>query len=145
MAGACENNVEMVRVGPWGSRVRKLSSRGRMRATIWEQTIALSEDGQRYEVVADTTEPQTSEERKRLRALRDLGNTGVTAPEFAPVIDASDDTARRALEAFAQRGWARREGGRPVRYFAVDMAEPLPLGDDAVADFDALRAELGDA
>lgn len=115
-AGATDNNIEIERVGDWDSRVRRISSAGRINATRWQRTIALAEDAAGYEVVADTTQPQTSEDRRRLRAMGDL-DAGVTAPVFAEVIEKSEDTARRALDAFVEKGWARREGSRPALYF----------------------------
>lgn len=115
-AGATDNNVEIERMGEWDSRVRRISSAGRINATRWQRVIALAEDGTSYEIVADTTQPQGAEERRRLRALGDCEG-GVTAPAFAEVIGKGEDTARRVLEDFAARGWARREGSRPVLYF----------------------------
>lgn len=105
LAGACDNNVEMERVGDWDSRVRRLSSRGRLSSTVWQRQIALSSDGTSYESVADDTQPQTVRERARLRTLSEHED-GMTASEFSDLIDASDDTARRVLDEFVVKGWA---------------------------------------
>lgn len=48
LAGAMDVNVEMEAVGGTGSRQRKLTARGRLRATNWERTIELSVDGTDY-------------------------------------------------------------------------------------------------
>ena len=91
-------------IGGWDSRVRKLSARGRISATIWEQTVALSEDGQSYDSVATSTQPQTVRERQRLRVLSGAGVAGMTASEFAAAADVSPDTARRALKRVCRKG-----------------------------------------
>ncbi len=134
LAGACDNNVEMVREGPWGSRVRALSSRGRLRATIWERKIALSDDGTTYEEVAGVGGPQTVEERGRLRALAKAGEEGMTAAEFAAAIEKSDPTARRALGDFVEHGWADEDSSAwPHRWVATGQGkahaddEAIPL------------------
>ena len=120
LAGACDNNLEMVRVGGWDSRVRRLSSRGRLTATIWEQTIALADDGRDYVSVADTTQPQTHKERQRLRALDNAGDSGFTASEAAAAWDCSNDTARRQLEDFVSKGWASEDSGAyPARWHST--------------------------
>ncbi len=117
LAGACDNNVEMVRVGGWDSRVRKLSSRGRLSATIWEQTVALQQDGKGYDSVADDTQPQTLKERLRLGKLSAAGDAGMTAAEFAAAINSSNDTARRVLDDFASKGWAAEDSDAyPARW-----------------------------
>lgn len=116
LAGAVENNVELERVGDWTSRVRRLSSRGRVSATNWTRTVALSEDGSRYEVIADADAPQDGRLRRRLRALSDAGDAGVTVAEFASLIENSDETARRALKQLEAEGWAEDDGEFPARY-----------------------------
>lgn len=120
LAGACDNNVEMERMGGWDSRVRKLSSRGRLSATIWEQTVALSDDGRSYESVAGTTQPQTVRERQRLRMLSEAGDAGMTATGFAGVAGISNSSARRALDDFVAKGWATDDAtAYPVRWAAT--------------------------
>ena len=109
LAGACDNNIEMERIGGWDSRLRKLSSRGRLSSTIWEQTIALADDGRSYESVASATQPQTLKERQRLSILHDAGDAGVTAGEFAALAGFGDDAARRVLGEFAEKGWATED------------------------------------
>lgn len=118
LAGACDNNIEIELVGDWNSRVRRLSSRGRVSATIWTRTVTLAEDGRRYELVADTDEPQSAAARSRLDRLRDYGTAGTTAKTFAAAIDQGEDTARRALGNLVQQGHAHKDDGRPARYFA---------------------------
>ena len=130
LAGACDNNIEMVRVGGWDSRVRRLSSRGRLTATIWEQTIALSDDGRDYVSVADTTQPQTLKERQRLRALDNAGDSGMTASEAAAGWECSNDTARRQLEDFVSKGWASEDAAAyPARWHSTGegLAEGVPV------------------
>lgn len=117
LAGACDNNVELERVGGWDSRVRRLSARGRIAATIWTQTVALSDDGQDYHSVADTSQPQTLKERERLRILDDAGVEGMTAAQFARAAEIGDTTARNALDDFVTKGWATADqSGYPARW-----------------------------
>jgi hypothetical protein len=117
LAGACDNNVEMERVGTdWTSRVRRLSSRGRVRATHWTRTVALTEDGTGYEVVADTDAPQDGRLRKRLRALRDAGDAGTDAAAFAEAIELGKEAARQTLKELEGEGWAQSTEGKPRRY-----------------------------
>lgn len=119
LAGACDNNIEMVRVGGWDSRVRRLSSRGRLSATIWEQTIALSDDGRDYHSVADSTQPQTLKERDRLRLLDNV-DAGMTAAEFAETAEIGNNTARRALDDFVAKGWATEDqSAYPARWHST--------------------------
>lgn len=120
LAGACDNNIEMVRVGGWDSRVRRLSSRGRLSSTIWEQTIALSDDGRDYHSVADSTQPQTLKERERLRILDNAGDAGMTAAEFSTAADIGNNTARRALDDFVAKGWATEDtSAYPARWHST--------------------------
>jgi hypothetical protein len=120
LAGACDNNVEMVREGQWMSRVRALSSRGRLEATIWERKVALTEDGTGYEEVAGVAAPQSAGDRKRLRALVAAGDEGTTAAAFASVVGVSDDTARRVLPEFVEAGWAALDDeAYPARWTAT--------------------------
>lgn len=123
VAGAADNNIEMQRVGDWDSRVRKLSSRGRISATAWQCQIALSEDGTTYERVVGADEPQTVRERVRLEILEGAPD-GLTAAEFAAMADVSPRTARRTLEEFVLAGRATAGGTLPKRYHA--MPEPDP-------------------
>lgn len=120
LAGACDNNIEMVRVGGWDSRVRRLSSRGRLSSTIWEQTIALSDDGREYHSVAGSTQPQTLRERERLRVLHNAGDAGMTAAEFASAAEIGNNTARRALDDFVAKGWATEDtSAYPARWHST--------------------------
>ncbi len=116
LAGACDNNIEMERLGGWESRVRKLSARGRISATIWEMTIALSDDGRRFEAVATATQPQTARERQRLKRLSDAGDAGMTASQFAEAVELGDTAARGALQEFVEKGWATETGTYPTRW-----------------------------
>lgn len=125
IAGATENNIEMERVGDWDSRARRISSRGRVSATIWTRTIELAEDGSHYRLVADVDEPQAGEDRRRLGILEDLDEAGATAKQFAAAIGKSEDAARATLTRFVEEGRARVEGSRPRRYIATAVG-----GDD---------------
>lgn len=143
LAGACDNNVEMERVGTdWDSRVRRLSSRGRVKATHWTRTVALNDDGTGYEVVADADAPQDGRLRRRLRALRGAGDAGVDAAAFADLTGVSTETARRDLHDLASEGWALASEGRPRMYTitqrgidAVDSAAEA-AEDEAGSDLD---------
>jgi hypothetical protein len=118
-AGAMDNNIELERIGDWESRVRRISSRGRISSTIWTRTIELSEDGRSYTMVADTDVPQVGEDRRRLEILADFGEVGAAVNEYAEAIGKSTDTARRALVKFTREGRARKAGEQPTRYVVV--------------------------
>ena len=87
LAGASENNVEIVRRGDWESRVRRLYSAGRHSATRWEREVELSDDGSDYTV--PDAEPF------KVQVLRQRAQW--TAKEFAEEIERSVDVARRWL------------------------------------------------
>lgn len=88
--------------------------------TIWEQTIALSDDGRSYECVAATTQPQNTRSRQRLRILDEAGDAGVTAASFAAAADISDPSARRVLGEFVGKGWAIEDASAyPTRWLAT--------------------------
>jgi len=130
LAGACDNNVEMVRPGnDWQTRVRKLSSLGRLTACLWEQTVALSEDGRDFEMVAGDTQPQTAGDRRRLRILRDAGDDGVTAKDFAGQAGIGDTMARTVLDEFVGKGWATQDDERPARWRSTGegLDDPVDL------------------
>lgn len=118
LAGAVDCNIEIEHVGAWDSRVRKVSSRGRLSATIWDCQIALSEDGTRYEAVAASDEPQSADERRRLRLLTDAGSDGLTVAELMAVAEIGKTTAGRQLKEFVRNGLAT-VSGKPARYYAV--------------------------
>ena len=95
--------------GPPATGQAWLRQGGRLSSTIWEQTIALADDGRSYESVASATQPQTLKERQRLSILHDAGDAGVTAGEFAALAGFGDDAARRVLGEFAEKGWATED------------------------------------
>lgn len=124
LAGATDCNIELEVVGSaFESRVRRLSSRGRVSATIWTRTIALADDGRSYESVADDEQPQRTEDRHRLRALREAGEAGVTVAAYACAIDRTDDTARATLREFVGRGWSTESDGRPAVFVITEEGE----------------------
>lgn len=86
LPGACENIIAIDRSGDWTTRKRKLYSRGRVKATLWERTIELSEDGTEY------TESRGD---FRLRALSTQDEWTVLA--FATALGKSDTVARKYL------------------------------------------------
>jgi hypothetical protein len=136
LAAAFDNNIEQVRVGDWTSHVRQISSRGRLRVTNWQRKIALSEDGRSYDEVAGIDQPQSAEDRKRLRALVQADDH-VTAKEFAKLIDVepSGKTAARVLNEFVGHGWASRVGsgkhGDPYRWLPTDFGIDVDSGIEA--------------
>jgi hypothetical protein len=127
LPGAMDCNLEIERFGDWDSRVRKLSSRGRVSATIWARQIALSEDGQRYESVTEDGEPQRADTRRRLRLLQEAGDGGLTAAELANLSDLSVEQCRRVLRDLVADGRATVDDGRPKRYHAVPESKVVPL------------------
>jgi hypothetical protein len=91
LAGAVEAIVTMERPsGEWGTRARKLYATGRVRATNWEKTVELSEDGTEYTL--------RSGEDFRTRIVREPGVGHVwTAVTFSKAIGKATQTARRWL------------------------------------------------
>lgn len=88
LPGAAENIIAIDRAGDWTSRRRKLFSRGRVKDTMWELAIELTEDGTDYvEVRGDF----------RLRAL--AGRDEWTAKDFAAAIGQGGTAARNYLNA----------------------------------------------
>jgi hypothetical protein len=125
LAGACDNNIELERVGDWESRVRAVSSRGRMAATIWQRQIALSDDRRSYERVTESDEPQKADDRHRLRLLHDAPD-GLTRAEFQALTGLSKSGAQSALSKFVDDRLATVSTDNPVRYRAVTQAESTP-------------------
>jgi hypothetical protein len=125
LAGAMDSNVEIERVGDWLSRVRKVSSRGRLRATNWERQIALSDDGSSYDIVADVADPQLSADRQRLALLR-AAPDGLTCDEFQESAGLSKSAAYNALRGLVTHGWAEEVDGRPKRWRALDVETEEP-------------------
>jgi hypothetical protein len=104
IAGATDVNLDVVRVGGPTSCRRKLTSTGRLRATIWQKVIELSEDGTSYEGVLDNADDDTEVLFDRWK----LGETpdGVTARTFAASLgldDPAGDYARRKAKARLDR------------------------------------------
>src|SRR5581483_4240028 len=112
-AGAVDVNIEMQRVGGEGSRRRKLTAFGRLRATNWVRTIELSEDGRDYAELAerehdDAAEPEVSAADQR--AWGDLqtfeSRASWTADEFGEALGVSRVTAQRRLTGLVEREFA---------------------------------------
>ncbi len=85
LAGATDVNLEMVRVGNNTSRKRKLSCVGRIRATCWERTWELSEDGQDYFELAGDGDPDSARDRAWLAAILEHG--AVSIKELVELLD----------------------------------------------------------
>ena len=139
LAGAMDVNVELERVGGWTSRRRKVSARGRLRSTIWQRGIELSEDGRDY-FVADTTDERVEEQDAQLlhdRFVLAGMPDGATARTFAVAIGLDPEKladrrkAKRRLDMLAEEGHAttsaERRPGRATTYEAVP-AEPAEEG-----------------
>lgn len=126
LAGAVENNLDLEKPGSDPlTRNRRVTSLGRVAATRWVRTIALSEDGTDYELVADADAPQSVADRKRLEKFAEHPE-GVTVAEFANAIEASEATARRVLDDYAERKFGRKKGTRPEVYLPTEKV-PLPV------------------
>lgn len=127
IAGACENNVEMERVGDWTSPIRKLSSRGRRSTTIWERRIALAKGNGDYENVGEGDDLPTARDRHRLDLLR-ASAEGMTVKDFAAAAGIGRRGAGGALAELVTRGRATVDkSGQPHVYHARDES---PLGLD---------------
>lgn len=115
--GSLDIIIDMERVGPRGSRKRRLTSRGRLRTTIWERVVELSEDGTTYSDVDDTPTlgealaayPADSRETYDYKLLVSIGTADVKA--FAEKIDRTTDTARRRLNDLVEAGLAEKIKG----------------------------------
>ena len=114
----------MVREGDWTSRIRRLASRGRIAATVWER-IALTEDGRDYYVVAGEGEPMHATDKARLAKLANFGDEGATIADFADAVGLKRAEASRVLEEFETNGWAEDDHGYPKRYVAAMGGLPL--------------------
>ena len=111
--GAVDINLEIERVG--GTRKRKLTAFGRVRATHWVKTIELSEDGHEYELVdaedADEVDADTQKRFHDAEALRRLGGP-VTWQSFAAEVDVKTaSTARNRLNTLVDEGLAVKHKG----------------------------------
>jgi hypothetical protein len=134
LAGACENNIEMEQTGPWDSRVRKLSSRGRVGATRWQRSIALSADSTDYEEVAGKHEPTTAKARARLKQLSECRD-GATAEEYGALIGVERVTANNTLKEFEREGWAEvDESTSPWTWKATGKGLPSPNAPTTAGD-----------
>lgn len=133
--GATEANIELEVVGnAYTSRKRKLSSRGRMRATVWQRVIELSEDGRSYTSTDADAEPETqrgdAEDALLLSLMQVKGAVGGRAfgvAEYERLAGVSRRTAQRKLADMVEREWltkydpGRDENGRrlPTSYQVV--------------------------
>jgi hypothetical protein len=115
LAGAMDVNVELERVGGLASRRRRLTARGRLRATNWQRVFELTDDGRDYVEVEDTGEASDDrEEETRMvdsMLLAQLGAEGATAEGFASIIGMGERTARRRLKALVDAGLASMSPG----------------------------------
>lgn len=117
LSGACDVNVEIERIGDWTSRARRISARGRLSATVWEQTITLAEDGRSYRAVSGADGPADSKTRQRLRMLADAGEAGLTVAEFMESAEITKAPASRALAEYVEQGRAEIvPDSKPRRY-----------------------------
>jgi hypothetical protein len=119
LAGATENNIELTKVGSgWGGRARRVSSKGRISATIWQQVIELTEDGTDYR---ETETPQYEDADDRYRALlaECFGGTGATPAMFAEEAGITTDYARRKLKQLVEDGAAQIVSDDPPKVYAA--------------------------
>lgn len=123
--GAVDVNVEVERVGKNGSRRRRLTAFGRVRASHWVKLIELSDDGKEYSLVEDDTKTEVDSDAQRLwtddQALQRLGRCGWQY--FAKEIGVRDSrTAKTRLTALVETGRAiKHEGSGRLR----DEWEPV--------------------
>jgi AAA domain len=133
IGGALDVNLDMFRIkGKPKSRERKLTARGRMRATIWEKFIELNEEGTDYALCGKPAEPQRDEadEQKALMdrmKLVELCET--TRREFATKLGVSDSTARNRLDALVEEGHATVEKEKRDRNW-VKVYRPVSAEED---------------
>ena len=106
LAAATDINVELTHPGgEWTSRKRKLNSRGRLGATVWEMQIELSEDGSSYSVTDGDDNAVSEADSRRLFDMLALGPE-TTVQEFAVRAGLTEATARRRLQALVAAGEA---------------------------------------
>lgn len=152
-SGAVDVIIDVETKGGLMSRKRKLTARGRVVSAWWERTIELTESRDDYvevaegdESFADVLDAHAEREQKQSEArLYDAKllaqHPGITAAEYAKLIDKVERTARRRLDALKDHGLATVEEGEmiggkgqaPNRYTAVIG---LATSD---TDIDALR------
>lgn len=103
LPGAVDNIVSIGREGDWTSRKRKLSSRGRVKATGWVKVIELAEDGTDY-LQAEAAGDYTTILQER---------ESWTAQAFATATGLGDQRAREILQ---ERGAKSGKVGRADVY-----------------------------
>jgi hypothetical protein len=111
--GAVDINVEIERVGGVGSRRRKLTAFGRIRAANWVKVIELAEDGRNYVEADDAAESVDDETQKRFKDATELERLGkTTVKEFMAASKIKTlATARKRLDALVEEGRAVKHPG----------------------------------
>ncbi len=118
LAGATENNLAMVRVGDHHSRKRKIASRGRVMATIWERVFELdASDSDYLEVDADDFRTQVVHSKPQW-----------TVKAFAQTLKVSDQTARSWLNNYDQV--ERCEDATPHVYNVIERPAAPPINQE---------------
>jgi hypothetical protein len=110
--GAVDVNIEMERVGK--ENKRRLSARGRIRATNWIRVIELSEDGTNFFEIDDTKDEDVGNLASDVWILNEYGN-GVEAIEFAARINTTVRSAQRRLKDIVEAGYAERRDGKHTK------------------------------
>ncbi len=98
IAGAADINVEMFRAGTdWEAPERRLTSRGRVRATNWERWVTLSEDGRDYSESAQRSgaaKGHTERAAEYRGAVKALGD-GATVSRLVEALEKSESSVKR--------------------------------------------------
>jgi hypothetical protein len=122
LGAACDINIVLQEVAGPDDRRRKLTSRGRLKATNWVKTALLSEDGTAYTLVDNEPEGVDTATQNAVLTRTYLEQVGATtARQFVEAQGGSTDTATRRLDDLVKEGWAEaeRHRGRPTVWTAV--------------------------
>jgi hypothetical protein len=111
LPGAMDNHINIEHVGGWTDRRRKLSSRGRVRATIWEDVIELDAEGHEYSMVDTTPELGILTEREEW-TVPALGASLVAAGLVDTIKTGAKHASELLKEYAAQTG--QKDGSAPI-------------------------------
>jgi hypothetical protein len=107
LAAACDVNIALQEVGTPEDRRRKLTSRGRLKATNWVKTVLLNDAGTAYSLIDTPLAPDIEAQEYAYDRMRLHGMGQATAKEFAENTSFTDRTAARKLKRMADDHYAK--------------------------------------
>jgi hypothetical protein len=126
IGGAVDMSLEIFR-SKSGKRVRDLMAQGRIRATNWERSVELSEDGTEYTDAVQTTDSRPDPEAEAMADVWRIPVEGITVKQYEDMRKVSHSEARRRLETLVDEGMAvkrKPEGEKAFWYFRPPPASP---------------------